>query len=180
MGYVSVMESEGVGFNGRVYTVLAKLYFAQRDWKAALALLQVSPHNHNHKAKQSQRRHIDSHEKRKRGRGGGEEVFCVVTLYPCLCCAVVLCQRAESEGVELEDRFFTVLLNGLGQAGLLNKVRLRFSHIHNTHKRSKPPVWRDPFTHPSNFNLASESTAHVEPRCPPWSMILSCVVGCVV
>lgn len=41
MGYVSVMESEGVGFNGRVYTVLAKLYFAQRDWKAALALLQV-------------------------------------------------------------------------------------------------------------------------------------------
>lgn len=69
MAYVSEMESEGVGFNGRVYTVLAKLYFAQRDWKAALALLQVRPHNHNHKAKQSQKRHVHSHE---RGRGEGE------------------------------------------------------------------------------------------------------------
>lgn len=60
-------------------------------------------------------------------------MFCVVTLYPCLCCAVVLCQRAESEGVELEDRFFTVLLNGLGQAGLLNKVRSQSHHTYTTH-----------------------------------------------
>lgn len=68
MGYVSVMESEGVGFNGRVYTVLAKLYFAQRDWKAALALLQARHTSTSRDVTQSHQQRVD---------GGAAALFCV-------------------------------------------------------------------------------------------------------